>query len=293
LSQPASLEPFLKGCILALPASLELFPPSVVILAQPFSKRLLLYIMDISARVKCVLIKNNNNIKTDQEILNGLYEKIIAKHVEYSENIELPYITQYLEDMNTAQNIKDKETFCASKEKGQTGMSTSYLLDSLDPRSKNSAIVCLDKETYDVLGVLTFNYMEWSEIDHVYNNSLYIDSFCTNQQNPVPGIGKLLLTTIIEATTDFQWIDNIFLKAATKKSEGFYEKFNFKFTGIIDDKMKEYQYSIHTHPERNYGGKRTIKYKKRTKKNTKKYTKKYSKKYSKKHTKKHTKKYKK
>jgi len=206
--------------------------------------------MDIT-KVKCVLIQNNKNIPTDQAILNSLYEKIIANHVEYSENIELPYITQYLEDMNTLQNIKVKETFCFSKKSGRTGMSTSYLIDSLHPRSKNSAIVCLDKETYDVLGVLTFNYMEWSEIDYDYNNSLYIDSFCTNQQMSIPGIGKLLLTTIIKATTDLGFIDNIFLEAATKDSEGFYEKFNFKATGKIDDKMKEYKYTINIvhHPD--------------------------------------------
>ena len=51
-------------------------------------------------------------------------------------------------------------------------------------------------------------------------------------------------------------IDNIFLKAATRGSEGFYEKFNFKYTGIIDDKMREYKYSINGEPERNYGGNR-------------------------------------
>ena len=226
--------------------------------------------MDIT-KLKCVLIQNKNHLETEQRILNGLYEKLIAKHFEYSENIYLPYIKQYLKDFNEDKN----ETFCTSKKNGKTGMRTGYLIDSLDPSSKNSAIVCLDKETDDVLGVLTFNYIEWSDIDHVYDNSLYIDSFCTNQQIPTPGIGKLLLTTIVEATTALQWIDSIFLKAATKSSEGFYEKFNFKFTGLIDDKMKEYQYSIYAEPERKYGGKRTIKYKKRTHKKTKKYTKKY------------------
>ena len=236
--------------------------------------------MDIS-KLKCVLIQNDNHVETEQRILNGLYEKLSSHNFEYSENIYLPYITQYLEDFNVDKN----ESFCVSKKRGKTGMRTGYLIDSLDPMSKNSAIVCLDKETDDVLGVLTFNYIEWSDIDHAYDNSLYIDAFCTNQLIPTPGIGKLLLTTIIESTTDLRWIDNIFLKAATKDSEGFYEKFHFEFTGLIDDKMREYKYSINGEPERHYGGKRTTKNIKRNKtqmnkrkknsnKNNKKYTKK-------------------
>jgi len=236
--------------------------------------------MDTIKNVKGVLIENNRHIATEQIILNGLYEKLISKQFEYNENIELPYIKQYLEDFNVDKN----ESFCASKKSEKTGMSTSYLIDNLEPRSLNSSIVALDKETYEVLGVLSFNYIEWSNEDHEYDNSLYIDSFCTNQQNPIPGIGKLLLTSIIEATTELGVIDNIFLKAATKKSEGFYEKFNFEFTGIIDDKMKEYKYTINARPEeerRWYGGKRTIKHrsKKQRKTNTKKYTRTYKKRH--------------
>jgi len=238
--------------------------------------------MDIT-KVKCMLIQNNNHVQTEQSVLDGLYEKLISNNFDYSENIYLPYIKQYLEDFNVDKN----ETFCASKKNGKTGMRTGYLIDSLDPGSKNSAIVCLDKETDDVLGILTFNYIEWSDIDHEYDNSLYIDSFCTNQQIQMPGIGKLLLTSIIQATTDLRWIDNIFLKAATRGSEGFYEKFNFKYTGIIDDKMREYKYSINDETERNYGGnrnKKNNKNKKKTqkKKTNKKKTNKKSNKYSKK-----------
>jgi len=233
--------------------------------------------MDIS-KVKCVLIENNNHVETEQRILNGLYDKLSSYNFESSENIYLPYITQYLEDFN----VDKSESFCVSRKSGKTGMRTGYLIDSLNPRSKNSAIVCLDNETDDVLGVLTFNYIEWSDTDHAYDNSLYIDAFCTNQQKPTPGIGKLLLTTIIDAAEDLKRIDNIYLKAATKGSEGFYEKFHFEFTGIIDDEMKEYKYSMYTEPERSYGGKRTIKYKKQKhKKNTRKYKNTY-KKYTKK-----------
>jgi len=234
--------------------------------------------MDIT-KVKCMLIQNNNHVQTEQSVLDGLYENLISNNFDYSENIYLPYIIQYLEDFNVDKN----ETFCASKKNGKTGMRTGYLIDSLDPGSKNSAIVCLDKETDDVLGILTFNYIEWSDIDHEYDNSLYIDSFCTNQQIQMPGIGKLLLTSIIQATTDLRWIDNIFLKAATRGSEGFYEKFNFKFTGLIDDKMREYKYSINDELERNYGGNRNKKNKKKTqkkqiqKKKPNKKTNKYSK----------------
>lgn len=234
--------------------------------------------MDISTKVKCVLIQNNNHVETEQRILNGLYEKLSSHNFDYSENIYLPYITEYLKDFN----VDKSESFCVSKKSGKTGMRTGYLIDSLHPSSKNSAIVCLDKETDDVLGVLTFNYIEWSDIDHDYDNSLYIDAFCTNQQIPTPGIGKLLLTTIIEATADLKRIDNIFLKAATKASEGFYEKFKFKYTGVIDDKMREYKYSINGEPEKtndnkfkSYGGKRTLKNKKnKRKKITRKYIKK-------------------
>lgn len=234
--------------------------------------------MDIS-KLNCVLIQNNNHIETEQRILNGLYEKLSSRNFEYSENIYLPYITQYLKEFD----VDKKESFCVSKKSGKTGMRTGYLIDSLNPSSKNSAIVCIDKDTDDVLGVLTFNYIEWSDKDHAYDNSLYIDAFCTNQQIPTPGIGKLLLTTIIEATTDLRWIDNIFLEAATRSSEGFYEKFNFEFTGVINDKMREYKYSINGEPEKNdgkefnsYGGKRTMKNKKNKK--NKKITRKYIKK---------------
>jgi hypothetical protein len=102
----------------------------------------------------------------------------------------------------------------------------------------------LDKETYDVLGVLSFDYVEWSDVDHEYDNSLYIDSFCTNQQLAIRGIGQIMITSIVDATTDLKRIDNIFLQAATKDSEGFYEKFNFRSTGKIEDKMREYKYPI-------------------------------------------------
>uniref|UniRef100_A0A6C0IJZ0 N-acetyltransferase domain-containing protein n=1 Tax=viral metagenome TaxID=1070528 RepID=A0A6C0IJZ0_9ZZZZ len=231
-------------------------------------------------KVKCVLITNNNHIQTEQRILTGLYQQLDAENFKDNENIELPYIRQYLEDFNTDK----KESFCASKDKGKTGMSTTYLIDSLDPdKSNNSALVVMNKETYDVLGVLSFKYTEWSDEDHEYDNSLYIDAFCTNQQMPMPGIGKLLLTSIIEATIDLGVIANIFLKAATKHSEGFYEKFNFKFTGIIDDKMKEYKYSIIPEPSTSkYGGKKMRKKRKaitrqknikKTSKRTRKYKK--------------------
>jgi hypothetical protein len=187
-----------------------------------------------------ILIQNTNHLDTEQIILNALYKKLELYNFEYNNNIELKYITQYLNDFNQIKH----ETFCYSKKSGRTGMSTTYLIESLDPRSKNSAIVLIDKDTYDVLGVLLFNYIERSSLDYDYDNSLYIDSFCTNQQNPIPGVGKLLLTSIIKATTDLGIIDNIFLTAATKDSEGFYEKFKFTSTGKIDDKMKEYKYSI-------------------------------------------------
>ena len=62
----------------------------------------------------------------------------------------------------------------------------------------------------------------------------------------------------------------------------FYEKFNFEFTGLIDDKMKEYKYSIYAEPERNYGGNRMNKNKTQKKKTQKKKTQKKSNKYSKK-----------
>ena len=195
---------------------------------------------------------------------------------------------------------KDKtETFCFSKKSGKTGMSTRYLIENLDPRSNNSLLAILDKETDDVLGVLVFNYVEWSSIDHDYDNSLYISSFCTNQQMPRPGIGKLLLTSIIKATTELGVIDNIFLEAATKDSEGFYEKFKFKPTGRIEDKMKEYQYQIkpyataasataapyataatapHAPYASLYGGKKTIR-RKKTKKMKKRHSRKKRKLY--------------
>jgi hypothetical protein len=228
--------------------------------------------MDTIENAKGVLIINTRHIATEQMVLNDLYDKLVENQFEYSENIELPYITQYLEDFNRDK----KESFCASREKGKTGMSTSYLIDTIDPeKSNNSAIVVMDKETYDVLGVLSFNYIHMSDIDHDYDNSLYIDSFCTNQQITKPGIGKLLLTSIIKATTELGVIDNIFLKAATKHSEGFYEKFKFRPTGIIDDEMKEYKYTINSrHKEERryskdrYGGKRTIKHRRKTHRKT-------------------------
>ena len=169
--------------------------------------------MDTIENAKGVLIINTRHIATEQMVLNDLYDKLVENQFEYSENIELPYITQYLEDFNRDK----KESFCASKERKKTGMSTSYLIDTLDPeKSNNSAIIVMDKETYDVLGVLSFNYIHMSDIDHDYDNSLYIDSFCTNQQITKPGIGKLLLTSIIKATTELGVIDNIFLKAGSE-----------------------------------------------------------------------------
>lgn len=241
--------------------------------------------------IRGVLIQNNKHLPTEQRILNGLFDKLISKNFEYSENIEVPYITEYLKDFNKDQN----ESFCFSKKTGKTGMNTSYLISGIDPKkSKNSSMVVMNKETYDVLGVLSFNYIEWSDIDHAYDNSIYIDSFCTNQQMPMPGIGTLLLTSIIEATRELGLIDNIFLKAASQSSEGFYEKYGFEPTGLIDDEMKEYKYSIYGYPDsqeyseeegrykQNWGGKRTIKHrKKHLRKNTKKQSKIYRKKYRK------------
>ena len=249
-------------------------------------------------KVKGILIKISDSIQTEQIILNGLYDKLVSHHFDYIEHPvlaskTLEYITEYLKDFS-----KDKtETFCFSKKSGRTGMSTRYLIENLDPRSKNSLLAILDKDTDDVLGVLVFNYVQWSSIDYAYDNSLYISAFCTNQQLPRPGIGKLLLTSIIKATTELGVIDNIFLEAATKDSEGFYEKFKFKPTGKIEDKMKEYQYriepytasaSVHTKPvpaapvpaapASLYGGKRTIR-RKKTKKMKKRHSRKRRKLY--------------
>ena len=244
-------------------------------------------------KVKGILIKISDSIQTEQIILNGLYDKLVSHHFDYIEHPvlaskTLEYITEYLKDFS-----KDKtETFCFSKKSGRTGMSTRYLIENLDPRSKNSLLAILDKDTDDVLGVLVFNYVQWSSIDYAYDNSLYISAFCTNQQMPRPGIGKLLLTSIIKATTELGVIDNIFLEAATKDSEGFYEKFKFKPTGRIEDKMKEYQYqiepytasaSVHTKPvpaapASLYGGKRTIR-RKKTKKMKKRHSRKSRKLY--------------
>ena len=249
-------------------------------------------------KVKGILIKISDSIQTEQIILNGLYDKLVSHHFDYIDHPvlaskTLEYITEYLKDFS-----KDKtETFCFSKKSGRTGMSTRYLIENLDPRSKNSLLAILDKDTDDVLGVLVFNYIQWSSIDYAYDNSLYISAFCTNQQLPRPGIGKLLLTSIIKATTELGVIDNIFLEAATKDSEGFYEKFKFKPTGKIEDKMKEYQYriepytasaSVHTKPvpaapvpaapASLYGGKRTIR-RKKTKKMKKRHSRKRRKLY--------------
>ena len=219
--------------------------------------------MNISTN--CVLIQNNKHSRTQTEkkILNDLYEKIVSKNFKYDKNNFLPHIMQYLNDFNE----NEDESFCRSKRSKKTGMRTGYLIDSLS--SQNSAIVCLVGD--DVLGVLTFNYIESPDIDHAYGNSLYIDAFCTNQQNRIPGIGTLLLQSIIEATTELGVIANIYLKAGTEDSERFYKKFNFKDTGKKDDDgMKVYIYSILTGPEKtvknkSHGGKRTFKYKKTNK----------------------------
>ena len=163
-------------------------------------------------------------------------------------------------------------------------MKTNYLIENLDPeRTNNSSIVCLDKDTDVVLGVLSFNYIQM--FNNVYTNSLYIVSFCTNQQNPMPGVGKLLLTSIIEATAELRSVANIFVIASTEHSEGFYKKFKFKQTGSQYNGMNELQYTIQTEPSKTYvknwsGGtvrvkmqhyrrKRTIKNKRKNKRKTK------------------------
>jgi hypothetical protein len=234
--------------------------------------------MDIVDRVKCVLIQNNNHVKPEQEILNRIYQNLYKKRFEYNENRELPHIKQYLVNHNGDENVN--EQFCFSAKSKKNGMKTSYLIENLDPeRTNNSSIVCLDKDTDHVLGVLSFNYIQM--FNNVYTNSLYIVSFCTNQQNPMPGLGKLLLTSIIEATAELKSVANIVVIASTEHSEGFYKKFKFKQTGSQYNGMNELQYTIHTEPSQTYvknwsGGtvrvkmqhyrrKRTIKNKRKTK----------------------------
>ena len=238
--------------------------------------------MDIVDRVKCVLIQNNNHVEPEQEILNRIYQKLSEKRFEYNENRELSHIKQYLVDHNGDGNVN--EQFCFSKKSKKNGMKTNYLIENLDPeRTNNSSIVCLDKDTDVVLGVLSFNYIQM--FNNVYTNSLYIVSFCTNQQNPMPGVGKLLLTSIIEATAELRSVANIFVIASTEHSEGFYKKFKFKQTGSQYNGMNELQYTIKTEPSQSYvkiwsGGtvrvkmqhyrrKRTIKNKRKNKRKTK------------------------
>ena len=60
--------------------------------------------------IRGVLIQNNKHLPTEQRILNGLFDKLISKNFEYSENIEVPYITEYLKDFNK----DEKESFCVS-----------------------------------------------------------------------------------------------------------------------------------------------------------------------------------
>ena len=254
--------------------------------------------MDIVDRVKCVLIQNNNHVEPEQEILNRIYQKLSEKRFEYNENRELSHIKQYLVDHNgdgELSHIKQylvdhngdgnvNEQFCFSKKSKNSGIKTNYLIENLDPlRTSNSSIVCLDKEMNDVLGVLSFNYIQM--FNNVYTNSLYIVSFCTNQQNPMPGVGKLLLTSIIEATAELRSVANIFVIASTEHSEGFYKKFKFKQTGSQYNGMNELQYTIQTEPSKTYvknwsGGtvrvkmkhyrrKRTIKNKRKNKRKTK------------------------
>ena len=129
-------------------------------------------------RLKKILIQNDNHLPTEQRTLDDLYKKLNKEKFIYQENIELPYIMQYLEDFNADRN----ESFCYSKRSGRTGMSTGYLIDNLDPRMKNSAIAVMDGDD-DILGVLVFNYVEWSNKHHDYDNSLYINSFAQTNKN--------------------------------------------------------------------------------------------------------------
>ena len=189
--------------------------------------------------LKYILIKRIRNENTEQLRLDSLYRILDKNGFECEDNAYLNYIVKYLDDYKD-----NKESFCYSKKLKKIGMNTGYLIDNLRNTRKNSSIVIIDMNSGNVLGVLVFNYVHTSDKDYDYDNSLYVDSFCTNQQNRVSGIGKLLITSIIEATEEFGYIDNIFLNAATRDSEGFYERFNFEPTGRYKDKMKEYKYPI-------------------------------------------------
>jgi hypothetical protein len=190
--------------------------------------------------LKFILIKSNVYYKTEQNVLNALYEILIKNfNYEWNNNAELESIIGYLDYYTD-----NSESFCYSKKSGKIGMNTSYLIDNLENTSKYSSIVILDRKIGDILGVLVFKYSDMSSESHDYDNSLYIDSFCTNQQHPVAGIGKMLITTIINATEELTYIKNIFLNAATRDSEGFYERFDFEHTGRSKYKMKEFKYPV-------------------------------------------------
>ena len=193
--------------------------------------------------LKYILIESSLRDKTEQSILDALYQILDENGFKSHNNLYLDYIKTYLRDYKT-----NNESFCYSKKNGGGGMNTGYLIDNLENTRRYSSIVIMDDDpsTGDILGVLVFKYVKWSDEDDYYDNSLYIDSFCTNQQLlHIRGIGKLLITSLIEATEKLGYIDNIFLNAATRASEGFYERFNFEATGRVNDKMKEYIYPIY------------------------------------------------
>jgi hypothetical protein len=192
--------------------------------------------------LKYLLIKRDYHLDTEQLALNKLYTKLDEADFICNNNIYLKYITEYIKIHRTP-----TASFCSPKKR--EGMNTSYLTDNLEDTIKNSAIAVMDDDNGHVLGVLVFYYVDMSDIDHDYDHSLYVEAFCTNQQYKISGIGKLLITSLIKATERIAEIDNIFLNAATRDSEGFYEKFDFEATGRAKDRMNEFQYRVNKYQE--------------------------------------------
>lgn len=146
------------------------------------------------------------------------------------------------------------ENFCGSIKRGVPGMNIGYLRDIM--RKPNNATLISYNNTEGVIQPMAILVFKKGNSTDEFNQNLYLDSMCSNQQSPTRGMGSQLLSIFIDTARDvgFQFIE---LASASKKATTTWKNKGFKRHPEGDrdhDGLPKYFYELQKGGEGGEGG---------------------------------------
>ena len=132
---------------------------------------------------------------------------------------------QTLSYLKSSKRQNKDENFCGSIKRGVPGMNIGYLRDIM--RKPNNATLISYNNTEGVFQPMAILVFKKGNSTDEFNQKLYVDSMCSNQQSPTRGMGSQLLSIFIDTARDvgFQFIE---LASASKKATATWIEKGFK-----------------------------------------------------------------